>query len=108
MADHSERVVPAKRVRPSDEPVNAVERDTEVWMEDGNIVIEAGNVAFKVFKGILAHRSEVFRDLFSVPSPAEVESMDGVPIVHLQDSAADVKYLFLVLFCGKKCVVLFL
>ena len=92
----------------SDEDVDTVERDPEVWMEDGNIVIEAENVAFKVYKGILAHRSEVFRDLFSVPSPAEVESMDGVPIVHLQDSAADVKYLFLVLFCGKKCVVLFL
>ena len=104
MADHSERVVPAKRARPSDEDVDTVERDPEVWMEDGNIVIEAGNVAFKVYKGILAGRSEVFRDLFSVPSPAEVEAMDGVPIVHLQDSATDLKYLFLVLFCGKKYV----
>ena len=96
--------IPAKRPRSADVgPKNAnVKRDDEVWMVDGNVVIQAGQVAFKVYWGILARRSTIFNDLFSIPRPLEVETMDGVPIVRLPDSPDDLRCLLLVLCCGKK------
>ena len=44
------------------------QKDGEVWLSDGNIVVIArGEVAFRIHKSILSLRSEVFRGLFSLP-----------------------------------------
>lgn len=70
------------------------------WFSDGNIVIVAGHTAFKVHRGQLERHSEVFRDLFSIPQPAEQELMDGCPCVKLHDPPHDVLYLFMALYDG--------
>ncbi|KAI0355240.1 hypothetical protein OH77DRAFT_1425310 [Trametes cingulata] len=77
-----------------------VEQDAELWLEDGNIVIVAGDLAFRAYRGILARRSEVFRDLFSIPNPQQLETMDGVPVVRVSDSPEELRYLLMVLCCG--------
>ena len=46
-----------------------VKRDEEVWFTEGNVVLQAGGVAFKVYQGILALDSEVFSGMFSMPQP---------------------------------------
>ncbi|KAJ7500428.1 hypothetical protein B0H11DRAFT_1995338 [Mycena galericulata] len=69
---------------------NEPHRIPELWFEDGNIVIQAGNSQFRVHRGILASCSPVFQDMLSFPQPSESELVQGCPLVLLHDSAADV------------------
>ncbi|OJT08534.1 hypothetical protein TRAPUB_540 [Trametes pubescens] len=78
-------------------------RDKDVWLSTGNLIIVAsGRVAFRIFRGLLAIKSEVFRGLFELPPPPDHEKMDGCPVVELSDSPDDLKHLFLVMYYRKK------
>ena len=81
-----------------------VKRDETIWFLDGNIVLQAGGVAFRVYQGILALNSEVFADLFSVPQPQSIDTLDQCPVVHLPDSADDLRHLLRVIFIDRKYV----
>ncbi|KAI1786587.1 hypothetical protein LXA43DRAFT_952359 [Ganoderma leucocontextum] len=83
------------------------QQDTELWFEDGNMVIVAGNAAFRVHTGILSRHSEVFQNMFSVPQPtlpAPSDVVDGQPVIHVSDSAHDFKQLLYMLYDGVKYV----
>ncbi|KAH7914875.1 hypothetical protein BJ138DRAFT_1055900, partial [Hygrophoropsis aurantiaca] len=73
---------------------------SDIWFSDGNIVLVAGYAAFKVHRGQLERHSDVFRDLFSVPQPAEQSLVDGCPSVELYDSPCDVHHLLIALYDG--------
>ncbi|KAH7886706.1 hypothetical protein F5I97DRAFT_1869593 [Phlebopus sp. FC_14] len=76
---------------------------SDIWFEDGNVVLIAGSAAFKVHRGQLERHSEVFRDLFSVPQPVVDESenvVDGCPTVDLYDCPSDIYYLLAALYDG--------
>lgn len=66
---------------------------SDIWFEDGNIVLEAGRKQFKVHRGILALHSSVFKDMLSVPQPpsSDQDSVDGCAVVRLSDSAEDLE-----------------
>ncbi len=107
-----ESASPRKRARVEGEtsnlPTCGLRKDGEVWLSDGSIVVVAAdNVAFRVHKSTLARRSEIFRDLFSLPNAdaATAETMDGCPVVYVSDSSDDIRHLFLVLCCGNKYVL---
>ncbi|KAJ7490871.1 hypothetical protein FB451DRAFT_1124430 [Mycena latifolia] len=68
----------------------APQRVQELWFEDGNLVIQAGNSQFRVYRGILAARSPVFQDMLSFPQPPDSELVDGCPIVRLTDAEAEI------------------
>ncbi|KAK0502426.1 hypothetical protein EDD18DRAFT_691278 [Armillaria luteobubalina] len=74
----------------------------DFWFEDGNIVLIAANVAFKVHRGQLSRHSEVFEGLFDLPQPPEGldDIYDGTPFVELHDSAQDVGYFLGALYDG--------
>jgi len=83
---------------PANQPTGAFRRDDEYWFEDGNIIVVAQGVGFRVYKGILAMRSEIFRDMFSLPQPApNPDSSRGesseCPTVHVTDTAAEIRLL---------------
>lgn len=60
------------------------------WFDDGNIILLAENVAFKVYRGLLSHHSIVFADLFAPPLPETgTEMMEDCPVVTLHDSVHD-------------------
>jgi hypothetical protein len=61
------------------------------WFEDGNVILIAGDLAFKVYKGMLSRHSAIFADLFRLPQPKSTseEMLEGCPIVHLHDSERD-------------------
>ncbi|KAF7314946.1 BTB domain-containing protein [Mycena indigotica] len=65
--------------------LNVPRRIPELWFEDGNIVLQAGNVQYRVFRSILARHSPVFRDMLSFPQPADGEVVDGCPLVRIPD-----------------------
>ncbi|TFK84273.1 hypothetical protein K466DRAFT_230521 [Polyporus arcularius HHB13444] len=80
------------------------ERDTELWFFDGNVVlITQGNVAFRVHKGVLALHADFFAGMFQdsllVPhGPNVEETIEGCPIIHLGDSAYDIRQFLLVMY----------
>lgn len=73
-------------------------RDKEFWYSDGTIILVAGDVEFRVYKGILSENSPVFSDMFSFPQPPIVSSQntpstgEDCPLVHLPDSAEDLRH----------------
>ncbi|KAI0669334.1 hypothetical protein C8Q78DRAFT_978161 [Trametes maxima] len=75
---------------------------SECWYEDGNIVLIAECVAFRVHRGLLAQHSTIFHDLFSVPQPCTdaSELIEGCPVVHLSDTSDDVERLLRALYDG--------
>ncbi|KAJ7142089.1 hypothetical protein C8R43DRAFT_1016277 [Mycena crocata] len=70
--------------------MNPAHRVEDLWFEDGNLVIEAGNSQFRVYRGVLAARSPVFQDMLSFPQPPDSELVEGCPVVRFYDSAAEV------------------
>ncbi|KAH9829562.1 uncharacterized protein C8Q71DRAFT_727995 [Rhodofomes roseus] len=80
----------------SDSSKEPFSRDGRFWYEDGNIVVIAGNVGFRVYKGLLSAHSDVFRDMFSLPQPGP-DPVGDCPVVHVTDTAAELRSLLSVL-----------
>ena len=74
-----------------------IKRSEEFWLEDGNLVLVARDVAFRVYRGLLAAQSTVFQDMFASASPTTDEAFDGCPVVRLSDSPEDLLHLLRVL-----------
>ncbi len=70
-------------------------RDEEFWYSDGNIILIARNVEFRVYKGIRASHSPVFKDMFDLPQPptTTMSTNDSCPIVHIHDSPDDLRHI---------------
>lgn len=70
------------------------------WLDDGNIIIAVQGKHFRVHRSVLCLYSEVFRDMFAVPHSDDVEEkiIDGCPVIHLQDSSADVEIMLKALY----------
>ena len=90
---------------------NPTKRDSEVWSEDGNIVVVAQNTAFRFHKSVVSLHSSVFRDLFSIPQPSlilidgeVVEVFDGCPVVHVSDTSYDFRELLRAIYGGVRRV----
>ncbi|KAI0350420.1 hypothetical protein OH77DRAFT_1463767 [Trametes cingulata] len=94
------------------EDSTGVTRDKELWFEDGTIVLLApagaddatSLVAFRVYTGILASASPVFRDLFAVAQPGDGEFFDDCPAVHLAETAGALRS-FLTALLGPSCAL---
>lgn len=73
---------------------------SEIWFEDGNIVLQAEATLFKVYRGVLAKNSAVFKSILSIPQPPSGTdaAVEGCPVVQLSDSAVDVAAVLLALF----------
>lgn len=77
----------------------AFTRDEVFWYPDGNIILVAQGVGFRLYQGLLAQHSAVFQDMFNLPAPApgsdasqEVDT-DGCPVVHITDTASELRSL---------------
>ena len=80
----------------------AVKRDAEPWFDDGNIILVAQDVAFRIYRCLLAAQSTVFADMFASASPSSDECMDGCPVVHVSDPSEDLAHLLRVLLPGSR------
>lgn len=80
---------------------------SDIWYDDGSIILQAECTQFRVHKSILAECSTVFSDMFSLPQPParDEEMIEGCPIVHLSDSAEEVRFILQAIF-QQKCVSL--
>ncbi|RDX41317.1 hypothetical protein OH76DRAFT_1364832 [Lentinus brumalis] len=78
----------------------SIARDDQVWLQDGNhvIIVSEDDVAFRVHLATIAHRSDIFRDLFALPrSDTSHDMVEGCPAIRLQDSSTNLRHLLLVL-----------
>ncbi|KAJ7061560.1 hypothetical protein C8F01DRAFT_987319, partial [Mycena amicta] len=60
---------------------------------DGNIVLQAGEALYRVYRGTLAMHSSVFKDMLSFPQPEplpDADLVDGHPLVRLPDLEVEV------------------
>ena len=83
----------------------SLKRDEEFWFEDGNLILVAGDVEFRVYQGPLIAHSPVIKDTLSLPQPAEdsgryaPHGASSCPIVPLADSPEYLRH-FLRVFLG--------
>ncbi|KAI5896293.1 uncharacterized protein SCHCODRAFT_02745317 [Schizophyllum commune H4-8] len=91
----------AKRKRTEDgrEAAEPAITRSDVWLDDGNIILQAERTQFKFYKGLLARHSQVFADMLAVV-PHSQEASDGAsaescPVVELTDAAQDVRFMLL-------------
>ena len=77
-------------------------------MSDGNVIIVAQGVGFRVYRGWLSMQSEVFRDMFNTPQPVESDLKqedvsDDCPVpVYVTDTALEMRSLLSVLLGGRQ------
>jgi len=67
----------------------------DFWFSDGNVILTAGPVAFKVHRGQLERHAEIFQTMLSIPQPDNADST-----IHLCDSPTDVYHLLRALYDG--------
>ncbi|KAF7351068.1 BTB domain-containing protein [Mycena sanguinolenta] len=71
---------------------------SNIWYRDGSVVLQTESTQFRVHWGLLSQHSPFFRDLENIPQPPDEPTIDGCPIVELQDSAVDVEHLLTALY----------
>lgn len=85
---------------PKQHSASQIKHDTQYYFEDGNIILIAEDRAFRVHKGVLSMHSSVFKDLLSLPQPSDADTMDGCPVVRLEDFARHVHLLLEAMYKG--------
>ncbi|KAJ6506840.1 hypothetical protein C8R45DRAFT_970698 [Mycena sanguinolenta] len=60
-----------------------------VWFSDGNIILEAANISFRLYGQLVAAKSAVLADILSFPS----YTIGGVPVVQMADDDEDLEAL---------------
>ena len=101
--DNDEGYVPLSPPR----PVKPRIRDSDLWFNDGNVVLVAGDVEFRVYTGPLTKRSPEFREILSGRLPhIPDERLLTIPVVELPDHPSDVRRLLGSLMFGSdlRCV----
>lgn len=69
------------------------------WFDDGNIILQAEQTQFRVYRGLLASSSTIFSDMLSVPQPNTPDQLvEGCPVVELPDLARDWEHVLRALF----------
>ncbi|KAJ7664846.1 hypothetical protein B0H17DRAFT_1019493 [Mycena rosella] len=81
-------------------PSSSLRPVPELWFKDASLIFQAETSLFRVYSGILAARSSVFRDMLSFPQPepSDLDVVDGCPRIVLHDTAADVAAFFRAIF----------
>ncbi|KAJ7350754.1 hypothetical protein DFH08DRAFT_695355 [Mycena albidolilacea] len=79
------------------DPKTSITR-SDIWYEDGSVVLQAQHTQFRVHWGVLARQSSFFHDMQGLPQPPDQPSVDGCPVVKLPDDIADVECLLKALY----------
>ncbi|KAJ7782627.1 hypothetical protein B0H16DRAFT_1356978 [Mycena metata] len=79
----------AKRQRTEDAPITR----SEIWYQDGSVVLQAQDTQFRVHFSVLSQQSSFFREMHGLPQPPDQPTVEGCPVVEMQDDVSDVKHL---------------
>lgn len=81
-------------------------RAANLWYDDGNLIIQAEEVIFRVSRGILAQQSAVLADVLSLDDIANLPVFEGCPVIQFPHRAIDVENFLMSIF-RSKCVLSF-
>ncbi|KAK7049036.1 hypothetical protein R3P38DRAFT_3345930 [Favolaschia claudopus] len=90
----ADNLLPAKRQRVENAPTTR----SEIWMDDGNVVVQAKKILFRVHWSVLAMHSSVFHALRDLPQPTDQPTVEECPVVELADDPDDVHCLLQALY----------
>ncbi|KAJ7629187.1 hypothetical protein DFH06DRAFT_1441715 [Mycena polygramma] len=79
-----------------DEPDTIEVARSDIWFEDGNIILQAENTHFRVYKGTLCSSSQVLKA--AIEDVADEKGVDGCPLLLLSDSSRDLTYIVRTIF----------
>ncbi|KAJ7620602.1 hypothetical protein DFH06DRAFT_1285706 [Mycena polygramma] len=71
---------------------------SDIWHDDGSVVLQAESTQFRIHWGVLSLHSAFFRDMRALPQPVDQPSIEGCPVIELHDSAGDLKHLLHALY----------
>jgi hypothetical protein len=90
---HSATFRPPSRInfspRPDDDANMGFVKNSEFYFSDGSLAVRISGTVFRVHSTILARHSDVFKDMAEIPQPDQCETVDGVPVVDLQDDVKE-------------------
>ncbi|KAJ7689013.1 hypothetical protein B0H17DRAFT_1135301 [Mycena rosella] len=75
-----------------------VERAESLWFSDGNIIIHAGSMIFRVYRGMLARQSPILEKILDALKLANNEVLDGCPVIHIPFGALETAYFLAAIF----------
>ena len=87
----------------------SIERDLDLWFDDGNIVFIVQSVAFRLHKSILSRHSDVFSAIFAtlqVSQSEQTHSFGGVPSLRMSHTSYEFRQLIRALYGQIRCAVL--
>ncbi|KAK7036304.1 hypothetical protein R3P38DRAFT_3184090 [Favolaschia claudopus] len=73
-------------------------RVDRLWFPDGNLVLATDTALFRVYGGLLAQESPIFRDMLELAQPTNAEKMDDCPVVRLPDDGEDLEHFLKAIF----------
>jgi hypothetical protein len=78
----------------------SLQKAESLWFSTDIVILRAGTRVFRVFAAILKAQSSVFADMFTFPQPpsADMETMDGFPVVELHDQPEEVEVFLKAIF----------
>ncbi|KAJ7678136.1 hypothetical protein DFH06DRAFT_1422696 [Mycena polygramma] len=71
---------------------------SDIWQDDGNVVLQAESTQFRVHWSVLSKNSAFFQEMRTLPQPPDQPTVEGCPVVTLHDSVLDVQYLLEALY----------
>lgn len=72
---------------------------SNVWLEDGNVVLQAEKTLFKIHRGFLSRISPIFADVFTMAQPDDEPTVEGCPVMQLPgDLAVDMQHALAILY----------
>ncbi|KAI0706734.1 hypothetical protein C8T65DRAFT_577234 [Cerioporus squamosus] len=74
-------------------PSGATKKDDEFWFDDGNLTIVAQDVEFRVYRGPIIKQSPVFRDMLTLPQPADASELGAHPVVPIPEHPSSFRHL---------------
>jgi hypothetical protein len=95
--DREQRATKRPRTKVSNAETRIPERG-DPWLDDGNVILQAGSKQFRVHRSILSASSSIFKDMFTLSSPSDGVLVEGCHVVHLSDTADDLHYVLQALY----------
>ncbi|KAH8826506.1 hypothetical protein DL96DRAFT_1816825 [Flagelloscypha sp. PMI_526] len=74
-----------------DSQPNSPRQVSDLWLEDGSLVIKAGHLLLKIHRSTLVAQPPVFADMLSFPPSQDQEFLYGCPFVELPDDPESVE-----------------
>ncbi|GJE89945.1 BTB/POZ domain-containing protein [Phanerochaete sordida] len=78
------------------------QRHPVLWFDEGNVIVAACGRSFRLHSGVLAHHSDVFKELTSAPALAALEKLAGCAVLRVEDEGEVLAQLLQIMYDGGK------